>query len=226
MNFLSHFYFDRHNPNPYEILGCLLPDLVKNTDRKWNIYPEKQNPELFSNLFHQQILSGWKKHLQVDILFHSSEFFLHHQHQLKQDLKLILIDSPVKPFFLAHIGVELLLDSLLISEEKINVDRVYQHLDEVDESVLNLFLEINRIEDIQRFNKFYESFKTEKYLWAYADDHKISYSLKRICMRIWNHPFSGEQEAQLTTILTDYKKKLSQDFIFIFDFIAARLNHD
>ena len=151
---------------------------------------------------------------------------MHHQHQLKQDLKLILIDSPVKPFFLAHIGVELLLDSLLINEEKINVDRVYQHLAEVDESVLNLFLEINRIEDIQRFDKFYKSFMKEKYLWAYADDHKISYSLKRICMRIWEQPFSVKQETKLTAILTDYKKKLSQDFIFIFDFIAARLNHD
>ena len=226
MNFLSHFYFDRHNPNPYETLGCLLPDLVKNTDRKWNIYPEKQNPELFSNPLHQQILSGWKKHLQVDILFHSSEFFLHHQHQLKQSLKVILNGSPVKPFFLAHIGVELLLDSLLISEEKINVDRVYQHLAEVDESVLSLFLEINRIEDIHRFDKFYKSFMKEKYLWAYADDHKISYSLKRICMRIWDHPFSAQQETELTTILTDYKIKLSQDFIFIFDFIAARLNYD
>ena len=226
MNFLSHFYFDRHNPNPYETLGCLLPDLVKNTDRKWNIYPEKQNPELFSNPLHQQILSGWKKHLQVDILFHSSEFFLHHQHQLKQSLKVILNGSPVKPFFLAHIGVELLLDSLLISEEKINVDRVYQHLAEVDESVLNLFLEINRIEDIQRFDKFYKSFMKEKYLWAYADDHKISYSLKRICMRIWEQPFSVKQETKLTAILTDYKIKLSQDFIFIFDFIAARLNYD
>ena len=226
MNFLSHFYFDRYNRNPYETLGCLLPDLVKNTDRKWNIYPEKQNPEIFSDPLHQQILRGWKKHLQVDILFHSSEFFLHHQHQLKQSLKLILNDSPVKPFFLAHIGVELLLDSLLIHQKMIDVDRVYQHLEEVDESVLNLFLEISRIEDIQRFDKFYESFKKEKYLWAYAEDHKISYSLKRICMRIWDDTFSTQQEAELTIILTDYKIKLSQDFIFIFDFIAARLNHD
>lgn len=226
MNFLSHFYFDRHNPNSYETLGCLLPDLVKNTDRKWNIYPEKLNPEIFSNPQHQQILSGWKKHLQVDILFHSSEFFLHHQHQLKQSLKLILKDSPVKPFFLAHIGVELLLDSLLISQEIVNVDKLYHHLNEVDESILNQFLEINRIPDIQLFDKFYQSFKNEKYLWAYTEDPKISYSLKRICMRIWDNPFSAEQETELTIILTEYKLKLSQDFIFIFDFIAARLIHD
>ena len=226
MNFLSHFYFDRYNRNPYETLGCLLPDLVKNTDRKWNIYPEKLNPEVFSNYSHQQILSGWKKHLQVDKLFHSSEFFLHHQHQLKQSLKVILNGSPVKPFFLAHIGVELLLDSLLINLGKIDVDNLYHQLTQVDEDVLNQFLQINRIEDVQRFDKFYKSFMKEKYLWSYADDHKISYSLKRICLRIWDHPFSADQENELTAVLGDYKIKLSQDFIFIFDFIAAKLNHD
>jgi hypothetical protein len=226
MNFLSHYYFDRYNPNSYESLGCLLPDLVKNTDRKWNIYPEKLNPQTFLNPLHQQILSGWKKHLQVDIIFHSSEFFLHHQHQLKQSLKLLLGGSPVKPFFLAHIGVELLLDSLLISKNLVEVDKLYQHLDDVDESVLNQFLEISHIPNIPLFDKFFISFKKEKYLWAYADDAKISYSLKRICMRIWENPFSEEKENELTTILTDYKLKLSQDFIFIFDFIAARLNYD
>ncbi len=226
MNFLSHYYFDRNNANSYQVLGALLPDLVKNANKHWNIYPEKQNPNFFSHQNHTHILNGWKKHLLVDKLFHSSEFFLHHQHQLKLELLKTLETTAIKPFFLAHISLELLLDSLLITNQLINVEQLYNQLNQVNDYDLITFLEINKLEDLARFIKFYQSFKHEKYLLAYADDDKISYSLKRICMRVWVKPLTQQQESQLTQILSQYKLKLSQDFIFIFAHIAKCLNND
>ncbi len=226
MNFLSHYYFDRNNANPYQVLGALLPDLVKNANKQWNIYPEKKNINLFSQHNHWHILNGWKKHLEVDKIFHSSDFFLHHQHQLKLELLELLKTTAIKPFFLAHIGLELLLDSLLLTQKLIKVDNLYHQLNQVNDYDLLMFLEINQIEDVTKFFKFYNSFKSEKYLLAYADDDKISYSLKRICMRVWDTPLTQKQESQLTVILSAYKLKLSQNFIFIFAHVAQSLNND
>lgn len=225
MNFLSHYYFDKNNASPYQVLGALLPDLIKNANKKWNIFPEKQNNILFNNN-HIHIIKGWKKHLQVDKLFHSSAFFLHHQHQLKLELLPPLKKSVVKPFFFAHISIELLLDSLLLTNHLIRVDQLYHQLNQINEDELISFLEISKLEDIPKFLKFYDSFKAEKYLMAYGEAHKISYALKRICMRVWDNPLTQQQESQLTHILSQYRLKLSQDFIFIFAQIAQRLNND
>jgi hypothetical protein len=41
MNFLSHFYFDRHSEDPHLVLGAVLPDLVKNARKDWNLHPER-----------------------------------------------------------------------------------------------------------------------------------------------------------------------------------------
>jgi hypothetical protein len=45
MNFLSHFYFDRHCDDPHLVLGAVLPDLVKNARKDWNLQPERKAEE-------------------------------------------------------------------------------------------------------------------------------------------------------------------------------------
>ena len=223
MNFLSHYYFDRKKDNPYEVLGMLLPDLLKNADKNWNPHPEKKE-YLFENNHHQEILIGWKRHLAVDKLFHNSAFFIHHQHQIKLCLKDLLIGSPVKPFFLGHVSLELLLDSLLITERLISIDSLYKILNQIENPVITCFLALNGIDKPGPFFKYFEAFKKEEYLHSYSQTEKVSYALKRICMRIWNNPFTAEQEEALTKSLITYKDELSKDFIFIFEMIDARIN--
>ena len=223
MNFLSHYYFDRKKDNPYEVLGMLLPDLLKNADKNWNPHPEKKE-YLFENNHHQEILTGWKRHLAVDKLFHNSAFFIHHQHQIKLCLKDSLIGSPVKPFFLGHVSLELLLDSLLITERLISINSLYKALHQIETTVITSFLSLNGINNPNSFFKFFDAFKREEYLHSYAETEKVSYALKRICMRIWNNPFTAEQEEALTKSLITYKDELSKDFIFIFEMIDARIN--
>ena len=224
MNFLSHFYFDRENTNSYEVLGIILPDLMKNANKNWNIHPEK-NEQLFNSSPHQKsIIKGWKRHLEVDQLFHNSDFFKYHQHQIKLVLRDALKDSPVKPFFIGHISLELLLDSLLITEELISVDLFYQHLNKIEKAEMDLFLSLNKIDDTDPFYKFFNNFIKERYVYSYADESKIAYAIRRICMRIWENPFSDAQENAITERLINYKKNLSEEFIIIFDEVENQLN--
>lgn len=222
MNFLSHFYFDRKTQNANIVLGTVLPDLLKNANKNWNIHPEK-HPELFEETSLQQLLTGWKRHLEVDLIFHSSVFFNEKMQELKQLLIPILKDSPVRPSFLAHIGVELLLDHLLIETQKISIASFYENLETVKEDELKHFLEKCAISDTALFFKFFNSFKSSRYLLSYQKLENISYALQRICMRLWEHPFTEQHTHNLTAVLEIYKNQLEVDFIVIFEEIESRL---
>jgi len=224
MNFLSHYYFDRSNSNSNEVIGTVLPDFVKNAHKSWNLYPQKNEALFVDAQPLEDILKGWKRHLKVDLLFHSSPFFIEQMAILKQLLLPILSDSPVRPSFLSHIGVELVLDHLLVANQQINIQEFYTHLAAVDEKDLQLFLQKCGIEDSTVFFKFLNSFKSSKYLLSYQQLENISYALQRICMRVWSHPFKEETVAQLTEQLTVYKAVLAKDYLTIFDEISLKLS--
>jgi hypothetical protein len=220
MNFLSHFYFDRDTDNCYHILGTVLPDLLKNADKMIILHPEKlshSDPNIAS------IINGWKKHLEVDRYFHSSGFFHTHSHKLKLQLIPAIDGSPVKPFFLGHIALELILDNLLLTTQKITVDGFYKHLEGCEDKVINEFLTFAGLQDATVFFRFYNDFKKNKYLYSYAETREIAYALKRICMRVWRYPFTPGNEAEMNIVLMDYRKTLLGDFMGIFVEIQDKL---
>lgn len=221
MNFLSHFYFDRHSTNCYHVLGTVMPDLLKNADKTTIIHPEKLNhtqPQI------QSLINGWKKHIEVDRYFHNADFFTIHSHQLKLKLLPALKGSPVKPFFLGHIALELILDNLLLTEHIITPDDFYAHLDGCQNKVITEFLQFNGVNDTTKFIRFYDGFKRSKYLHTYQEIEQVAYALNRICMRIWPMPFTPQQEQQLNHILADYRMLLKPEFMHIYAEISNRLS--
>ena len=222
MNFLSHFYFDRNVTNCYHILGTVLPDLLKNADKTIVLHPDKfPHPSEEAN----NIIGGWDNHMAVDKYFHSSDFFLHHSHQLKKELLPAITGSPVKPFFLGHIALELILDNLLLTTGKVTVEGFYNHLNSCDPAVISEFLTTSGLKDPSVFLTFYERFKKDQYLQTYADTTKVAYALKRVCMRVWRDPFTAEQEAAMTDVITSYRLLIYDGFMSIFDEIECRLSN-
>ena len=220
MNFLSHFYFDRDTDNCYLILGTVLPDLLKNADKNIILHPEKLN---HTNPDVNSIVRGWNKHLEVDRYFHSSAFFSTHSHLLKKLLLPAIEGSPVKPFFLGHIAVELILDNLLLTTQKITADGFYDHLDGCNASAIAEFLTYAGLKDSRAFFKFYDGFKKSRYLYSYFETKEIAYALKRICMRVWTNPFTPDNEAKMNDVLIAYRASLMDNFMVIFEEIEGRL---
>ena len=155
-------------------------------------------------------------------IFHSSEFFLTRSHQLKNLLKPAIEGSPVKPFFLGHIALELILDNLLLTTQTITVDGFYDHLDGCELSIIDEFLTFAGLKDTAVFNKFYAGFKKSRYLYTYAETPQVSYALKRICMRVWNNPFTETHETKMTDIIQAYREELLSDYLSIFDEIESK----
>jgi hypothetical protein len=221
MNFLSHYYFDRDVTDCYFILGTVLPDLLKNADKSIVFHPEKLQ---HSNPHIKSLIAGWNKHLDVDRHFHSSDFFATHSHQLKLFLTPVIQGSPVKPFFLGHIAVELIIDNLLLTTGKLRVDDFYSHLKDCDNDLIEEFLTTAGLKDTTRFFRFFEKFKKDGYLHTYSETEHLSYALKRICMRVWDDPFTTTHEAGMNETITAYRQLLLPTFMSIFSEIEAKLN--
>ncbi|RYD75193.1 MAG: hypothetical protein EOP53_16890 [Sphingobacteriales bacterium] len=221
MNFLSHYYFDRDTTNSYFVLGTVLPDLLKNADKSLILHPEKLQ---HSNELVNNIIKGWNKHLEVDRYFHSSAFFLQHSHQLKLELIPAIQGSPVKPFFLGHIAIELILDNLLITTGKINADHFYDHLGACDEIIIREFLEFSGMKEPSVFFDFFDIFKNERYLHTYAETQQIAYALKRICMRVWDNPFTPAQEEAMDAVLLAYRGRVLDSFMSVFNEIDSKMS--
>lgn len=221
MNFLSHYYFERNNPDHYMVMGVVLPDLVKNAHKDWNLNPQK-HPELYEQQpAWQSILRGWNKHLQVDNYFHSSDFFKVETARLKQLILPAVTAGPVKPFFLAHIGLELMLDHLLLHSKIIDIDTFYQQLNQSQTRELTSFLNRSGLPDESIFKSFLKQFIESRYLFTYNELKNVSYALNRICMRLWDKPFTDQQLEMLTLKLDDYCKELEPRFMEIFHELDA-----
>lgn len=216
MNFLSHFYFDRHTVDPNIVLGTVLPDLVKNARKDWNFHPHKKEA-LFTGSFERSILTGWKRHLAVDRHFHNSGFFIKHTNAIRTAIAPVLINSQVRPSFLAHIALEIMLDSILLTENIIDADHLYINLRKSDRPALENFLELNAMNDTAHFFKFFDKFLEVSYLDSYRESHNIMYALNRICMRIWPDPMNETQLLQVSAILLAYHEELQGCYMEIFD---------
>lgn len=225
MNFLSHYYFDRHENNSERILGALLPDLLKNTDKSWIIRAERKDPGLFrtqEGVFN--LMQGWLRHIHIDKIFHSSNFFMEHTAALRQIIKPILVNSEVRPSFLAHISLELMLDSVLLQNEDINIHTFYLQIKTVNKDNLASFLHLAGVTDLPRFDRFLEGFIRSGYLATYVETEKIIYALGRICERIWPIPFSDKQKEELRLALLPYLEYIKLHYKSIFDEIENKIN--
>ena len=171
------------------------------------------------------IIEGWQKHLDVDRHFHSSNFFITHSRGLKDKLRPVIEGSPVKPFFLGHIAIELLLDNLLLTTHQINADDFYDHLAACNKEVIHEFLTFSGMQDSGIFLNFFSNFKKNRYLETYTDATQVAYALKRICMRVWQQPFTPEQETAMSQVIMDYRLTVHNSFMEIFDEIEEKLKH-
>ncbi len=205
-------------------MGIVLPDLIKNASKQANLYPQKNETLFFGNADHENLLAGWKKHLAVDVYFHSSDFFAKKTAILKQLIIPVISDTPIRPSFLAHIGLELSLDHLLVENRLVDVDLFYNSLNAVNKESLFQFISLCNLHDPAVFLTFLDRFISSKYLLSYQKLENISYALNRICMRLWPDSLTELQLEELTAQLAIFKEILVQDFMDIFEEIEKKLN--
>ncbi len=223
MNFLSHFYFERFATTPERIVGGLLPDLVKNADKSFVLKPKQYEVELMDHPLLEQLYIGWNRHIEVDRLFHNSAYFFRHTHLLKLHIQGSLQGLPIRPSFMAHIALELLLDHILTQQHAVSIDKFYTALIQVDANAVRRFLQINQLSDIPKFERFYQQFIEWKYIYDYAHIEKIAGALFNICKRLWQFEVQESHRQRLTEQLISYLREHMSDYQDIYNYIHYEL---
>lgn len=205
------------------MLGGLLPDLLKNVDKSYSVQLQKFEDQLNFGPQADAVTYGWKRHVEVDRIFHNTDFFFTHTHRLRKEIDAIVLDLPIRASFLAHIALELLLDHLLIEQNGLSVTRLYEHLESVNRPVITHYLNTFGTIDTNKFFRYYDRFVESKYIYDYADVHNIPYALFNICKRVWNFEYSQEHITALATCLDVYKSTHLTDYMDIYNEVSDKL---
>jgi len=198
MNFLSHYYLDAEDDRPYYVFGIIIPDLLKNFNRRWKV---KKNPQEYEQIELQQIEEGIARHIDVDAHFHNSDFFKENTLFISDTLKKNEIDSMAKhTYFLAHVILELMIDRLLVKNYPNICEQFYAILNRVEKSNIDLYLNYsNFVQEMNDFSSFFEKFKTSKYIFHYANNENLIFALNKIIERATGNPLSKEDGSKLNT---------------------------
>ncbi len=131
MNFLSHAlpYLDR----PLLAVSTGIPDWLSVVDRKIRArgrmaqtFLDSADPEL------SLVAQGIVRHIEDDRWFHGTEAFVDTNMRLAIELRELLPgDAGFRPTFVAHILIEMLLDSFWIRDDRDNAERYYEAIEAV-----------------------------------------------------------------------------------------------
>jgi hypothetical protein len=188
------------------------------------MHPHKYHELWQDNEVLQSIHLGWQRHLAVDDLFHSSDYFLQKSRKISEDIRNLKLDNiNLKPFMVGHIGLELILDTLLIKNKIIDSKAFYNHLETCQVNDIEQFIYLNGIADAAEFRTFYQRFKEVKYLLSYKSNESIVYALNRIQYRLSGSFLNEKDTIILQDAIAECMNYIELDYLTVFEEIEWRL---
>lgn len=157
----------------------LLPDFVRNFTVKQRIMfaNHKLDDE---DLVH--IHAGVEKHINIDKIFHSCEFFRTCTSKIEAFIKEPFAELEIpRVFFAAHLLLELVLDKILMLEDQNErVHQLYNDYEKIDRSILKRYWEQTQLQQFDYFWDRFMKFMEIRYVYQYVHDDKLAFSLSRI----------------------------------------------
>lgn len=197
MNFLAHYALVRPAA-PALTLGNALPDLLPLASprarfRQANVVT---SPAGLSR-------DGVLAHLAADAAFHRTTAFA----QAQQEIKSLLphagfLDIRLRPFFFAHVCVELALDAVLLREDSTLADDFYAGLAAADFDEARLWAEQALHSSLPSLPGVLTHFLQSRYLCSYHEDVGVAEGLSRVCARARQDVFSGDNFPRLTDLIS------------------------
>ena len=184
MNYLAHGR--RFVEQPYFLAGTAVPDWLNVVDRKGRVRAKRALP-MIDDADPQvaAVAQGIAQHHHDDDWFHrtrafaelSLQFTVHIRDQLPRD-------NGLRPGFLGHILVELLLDAVLIEEDSGLLDAYYDAVGQVDPHVVGRAVNRMSTKTTDDLPRFIQLFIRERFLYDYAEDAKLVYRLNQVLRRV------------------------------------------
>jgi hypothetical protein len=186
MNYFAHAIRFLDDSDPFFIAGTGVPDWLSVADREVRIRRRhlaamlnQGEPAL------RAVAQGIQQHLDDDAWFHESRAFVELSLAVSAEAGDFLREPQgLRPGFLGHLLVEVLLDASLIAEDPARLGDYYRLLDSVDPGRVQE--EVNRIapHPTERLARMIQGFCQERILWDYLHDEKLLRRLNQVMRRV------------------------------------------
>lgn len=188
MNYFAHGY--RYVDDPYYLAGTAVPDWLSVVDRRVRVRPrEAEAAAAHADPILARVARGVTRHHADDARFHTTAAFAELSLRFTVEIRDRLPpDDGLRPSFLGHILVELLLDSVLINERPGLLEAYYRSLHEVEGGVVEAAVNRLAARRTDRLGFFIPVFTRERFLCDYADDAKLHRRLNQVLRRVGLEP--------------------------------------
>ncbi|HEX4128943.1 MAG TPA: hypothetical protein VHZ24_02790 [Pirellulales bacterium] len=184
MNYFAHgrAWLD----DPYYLAGTAVPDWLNVSDRGVRVrarqaaaWIDDADPPLAA------LARGIVQHHHDDAWFHDTAAFNELQWRLAAMIRATLgPDDSLRPSFLGHVLVEVLLDAALVVEEPSLLDDYYAAMAAVDAATVERGVNRMAARPCARLAWFIEAFSAERFLYDYADDGKLWFRMNQVMRRV------------------------------------------
>ena len=192
VNYFAHAYphLDDPDVSPYYLAGLATPDWLgvaarRTKCRTKHVEPffEDADPRLAA------LARGVARHHSDDGWFHVTRAFtelsLSFSAQIREALQRSHKDEVnLRPWFLGHILVELLLDSELIAAAPARLDDYYHRIAQVDSTLVAASIERMSGRGVGRLAEFVERYPQVRFLADYADDQRLLFRVNQVMQRV------------------------------------------
>jgi hypothetical protein len=190
MNYFAHGY--RFLDDPYFLAGTAVPDWLSAVDRRVRVRPKEAEAHGEGiglggdrEALPARVARGVARHHADDGWFHTTEAFAELSWRYTIRIRDILEpDDGMRPSFLGHILIEILLDSILIDENPGLLDAYYRAMSEVDPVLVEDAVNRMSTSPTERLSLFIPAFTRERFLCDYSDDHRLLRRLNQVMRRV------------------------------------------
>lgn len=196
--------------NPYLVVATGLPDMLMVVDRSVRlrgrqVFPFESHPDPIVAATAQ----GVAQHLADDAEFHGTEIFARLSGSLSVAIRDRLEEPPtsLRPRFLGHLLVEVLLDAALIAQAPEQLEQYYAAVDSVDAQKIEEAVNRMARRPAHRLAAFIEMIPQVRFLSDYADDDRLWMRMNQVMHRAKLEPLP---QKPFYSLLPDARRQVAR----------------
>lgn len=185
MNYFAHAlpFLDQ---SPYFVAGAAVPDWLSVVDRQSRVRRKSVSAWIAdSDPTTAAIARGMLQHLTDDARFHETRAFA------ESSLALTVLardalgeERGLRPSFLGHLLVEVMLDASLVAESPDGLEKYYRLLESIDGRLIQETVNRMTSRPAERLAWMVAGFRRERILGDYADDGRLMMRLNQVMRRV------------------------------------------
>ena len=218
-------YFAHASPfldDAYFVAGTAVPDCLTVVDREVRV--RLKHAGAFAEDPDRRIAAvacGVMQHVRDDLHFHQTRAFAELSLEMTVAVREVLVgESGMRPAFLGHLLVEVLLDAGLIAADPGRLEVYYGLLDTVDARLVQEAVNRMAPRSTKRLAGMISAFCRERILWDYLEDGKLLVRLNQVMRRVKLGPLAD----RFQDVLPDARRRVDDRRVELLEGLPAEGN--